>query len=305
MRILLSFALFTLLQFNLYSQSDTLNVVVTETKFGDYFISNHAYVHGSVLRAKYPESRMFDYSESDSSITIFNSKGKVLYTESFPLDGSSDLSFFADTMSFCGVGTLLAYNFEVNPNYGNCTNSIQFWGYNESGEFVPFTGFISVCYDTKPNIKWVKSKLKINTDGNEYDCPGKKEVLLPYMVVQHETGFFGVAIFDYYKIDLNGLKNTKDYTAEKNVRQPILVNDMQVDTLEYDETMLSTLRLNLYSKPNLSSSKKSIHFKERNSITYHYYTQTQSNFWIRVSINGIDGFMLFDDLEKLGFEMRD
>ena len=305
MRILFSFAFITLLQFHLYSQSDTLKVASTVTKFGDFFISNHEFVHGNILSFKYPDSSKFDYPESDSIITIFNSKGKVLFTDSITNEPSNDVSISVDTMSFCGVGTLITYNSDENSGYGNCTNSVQFWGYNQSGEFVPFTGFIPVCADTKPKIQWVKSKLKIHTEGNEYDCPDEKEILFPYVVVQHETGFCEVSIVDYYKLDFNGLKNTKDYAAEKIDKQQILTENMQEKTLEYDETTLSKLRLALYSKPYLSSSKKSIKFKKSNTIKFQYCTQTPSNFWICVTMNGVDGFMLFDDLEKLGFEMCD
>ena len=302
MKTLLSFAFILLLQLNLYSKSDTLKVAITETKFGDYFISNHASVHGTVLSVKYPDSSKFVYSESDSIITIFNSKGKVLFTDSITNEPSNDLSISVDTLSFCGVGTLIAYNSDENSGYGNCTNSVQFWGYNKSGEFVPFTGFIPVCADTKPKIKWVKSRLKIHTEGNEYDCPGEKEILFPYMVVQHETEFCEVTIFDYYKIDFNGLKNTKDYAAEKIPMQPIFTDNQQFKTLEYDESELSSLSLNLYSKPYLSASKKSVNFKESNTIKFQYCTQTPSHFWICVNINGIDGFMFLGDLEKLGFD---
>ena len=298
MKILLGFAFITLLQFNLYSKSDTSKVAITVKKFGDYFISNHEFVHGNILSVKHSGS----YSESDSLVTIFNSKGKVLFTDRITNEPSNDVSISVDTLSFCGVGTLIAYNSNENSGYGNCTNYIQLWGYNKSGEFVPFTGFISVCNGAKPVIKWVRSKLKINTDGNEYDCPGEKEILFPYVVVQHETGFCEVTISDYYKVDLNGLKNTKDYPAEKIDRQQILTENMQEKTLEYDKTTLSKLRLALYSTPNLSAPKKVIKFKERNIIKFQYCTQTPSHFWISVMINGVDGFMLLGNLEKLGFD---
>jgi hypothetical protein len=238
-------------------------------------------------------------------ITLFNSKGKVLFTDSIALDGSGDISISADTMSFCGVGTLFAYNYDNYASYGNCTNSIQFWGFNKSGEFVPFTGFIPVCSSTKPKIKWVTSRLKLNTAGNEYDCPDKKELLLPYMAVQHETKFCDVTIVDYYKIDLDGLKNAKVYTEEKVERQPILADNSQFKTLEFEAKTLSTLSLELYSKPQLSASKKSVVFRNSNRMKFQYCTQTPSNFWICVRINGADGFMLLEDLEKLGFEMCD
>ena len=141
----------TLLQFNAYSKGDTLKVA----KFGDYFISNHEFVHGNILSVGHSGS----YSDSDSLITIFNSKGKILFTDTIKNEPSNDVSISVDTMSFCGVGTLIAYNSNLNSSYGNCTNSIQLWGYNKSGEFVPFTGFISVCDGGNPVIKWVRSKL--------------------------------------------------------------------------------------------------------------------------------------------------
>jgi len=301
MRILLSLAFIALLQLNLYSNSDTSKVATTVTKFGDYFISNQEYVHGTILRVAGKK----DLPKSDSLITLFNSKGKVLFTDSIALDGSGDISISADTMSFCGVGTLIAYNYDNYASYGNCTNSIQFWGFNKSGEFVPFTGFIPVCSGTKPTMKWVKSRLKLNTAGNELDCPDEKEQLLPYMVVQQETKFCDVTIIDYYQIELNGLKNTRDYAPEKVDRQPILAEGSQFKTLEYEAETLSTLSLELYSKPQLSASKKSVIFKNSNRMKFHYCTQTPSNFWICVRINGVDGFMLLEDLEKLGFEMCD
>jgi len=294
MKILLGFAFMTLLQFNAYSKGDTLKVA----KFGDYFISNHEFVHGNILSVGHSGS----YSDSDSLITIFNSKGKILFTDTIKNEPSNDVSISVDTMSFCGVGTLIAYNSNLNSSYGNCTNSIQLWGYNKSGEFVPFTGFISVCDGGNPVIKWVRSKLKMNTDGNEYDCPSEKETLVPYVVVQNETGFCNVTISDYYKVDFNGLKNTKDYSAEKIDKQPILTENRQEKTLEYDATALAKLHFALYSTPNLSSPKKAIKFKESNSLKFQYCTQTPSHFWISVTINGVDGFMLLGSLEKLGFE---
>ena len=142
----------------------------------------------------------------------------------------------------------------------------------------------------------------MNTDGNEYDCPSEKETLVPYVVVQNETGFCNVTISDYYKVDFNGLKNTKDYSAEKIDKQPILTENRQEKTLEYDATALAKLHFALYSTPNLSSPKKAIKFKESNSLKFQYCTQTPSHFWISVTINGVDGFMLLGSLEKLGFE---
>jgi hypothetical protein len=269
----------------------------------NYFISNHDSVHVIILQVKHPDSSKISIPESDSLIAIFNSKGKVLFTDSIARDGSSDGSMMADTLSFCGGGTMLAYNYEDYSNYGNCTNSIQLLGFNKSGEFVPFTGFIPVCNNTKPAFKWVKSKLKINTDGNEYDCPSEKEILFPYVVVQQETDFRDVSTLAYYKIDFNGLKNPKAYAAEKMEKQPIWVDNLQFKTLEYEENLLSKLSLDLYSKPHLSASKKIVRFKKSNLMKFHYCTQTPSHFWICVGINGVDGFMLFRDLEKLGFEM--
>jgi len=298
MKILLSFAFIMLLQFNLNSISDTSKVTITVKKFGDFFISNHESVHGNILSVKHSGS----YSESDSLITIFNSKGKVLFTDRITNEPSNDVSISVDTLSFCGVGTLIAYNSDENSGYGNCTNSMQFWGYNKSGEFVPFTGFMPVCADTKPKIKWVKSKLNLNTDGNEYDCPGEKEILIPYMVVQHETEISTVSILDYYKIDFNGLKNTKNYPAEKIDKQPILIDGVQLETPEYDRPTLSKLRNALYSKPSLSSLKKTINIKENNLIKFQYCTQTPTNFWIYVIINDVDGYIRLGDLTKLGFE---
>ena len=130
-----------LLQLNLYSKSDTSKVAVTVLKFGDYYISNHAFVHGNILSVKHSGS----YSETDSLVTLFDRKGKVLFMDRIANEPTNDVSVSVDTMSFCGVGTLIAYNSNDNSGYGNCTNSIQLWGYNQSGEFVPFTGFIPVC----------------------------------------------------------------------------------------------------------------------------------------------------------------
>jgi hypothetical protein len=298
MKILLCFTFVVLLQFNLYSKSDTSKVAITVMKFGEYFISNHAFVHGNIMSVKHSGS----YSESDSLITIFNSKGKVLFTDRIANEPSNDVSISVDTLSYCRVGTLIAYNSNENSGYGNCTNSIQFWGYNKSGEFVPFTGFISVCNDAKPAIKWVRSKLLINSEGNEYDCPSEKEILIPYMVVQHETEISTVSILDYYKIDFDGLQITKNYPAEKIDKQPILIDDVQFATREYDMTTLSKLRNALYSKPSLSSLKKPIPIKEHNLIKFQSCTKTPSNLWINVTINDVDGFIRLRDLEKLGFE---
>ena len=298
MKILLCFAFVVLLQFNLYSKSDTSKVVLTVTKFGDYFISNHEFVHGNILSVKHSGS----YSESDSLVTIFNSKGNVLFTDKIANEPSNDVSISVDTLSFCKVGTLIAYNSNENSGYGNCTNSIQLWGYNQSGEFVPFTGFISECNGAKPAIKWVRSKLLISTKGNEYDCPSEKEILIPYLVVQHETGMSNISILDYYKIDFDGLKNTKNYPAEKMDKQPIIIDDVQLATREYDRTTLSKLRNALYSKPSLSSLKKPIPIEENNQVKFQSCTKTPSNLWINVKINDVDGFIRLGDLEKLGFE---
>lgn len=301
MKISFCFVLVVLLQFNLYSKSDTSKVAITTMKFGDYFISNHEFVHGNILSVKHYGS----YSEADSLITLFNSKGKVLFTDTIANEPSNDLSISVDTLSFCGLGTLIAFNSNLNSGYGNCTNSIQFWGYNTSGEFVPLTGFIPMCDGAKPAIKWVRSKLLMNTAGNEYDCPSKKEILTPYMVVPHETEISAVSILDYYKINFNGLKNIQNYPAEKMDRQPILIDDVQFATREYDKITLSKLRNSLYSKPSISSLKKPIPIKENNLIKFQSCTKTPSNFWIYVMINDVVGFLRLKDLEKLGFEKRE
>ena len=298
MKILFCFALLMLLQLNLYSKSDTSKVAVTVLKFGDYYISNHAFVHGNILSVKHSGS----YSESDSLVTLFDSKGKVLFMDRIANEPTNDVSVSVDTMSFCGVGTLLAYNSNNNSGYGNCTSSIQLWGYNQSGEFVPFTGFIPVCDGANPTMKWVRSKLLMNTEGNDYDCPGEKEILIPYLVVQHETEIRTVSTLDYYKIDFNGLKNTKNYQAEKLNRQPLLIDGIQSVTQEYDKATLSKLHNGLYSKPSLSSVRKPIPIKEKNLIKFQSCTKTPSNFWINVMINDVDGFIRLGDLEKLGFE---
>jgi len=298
MKILFCFVLVTLLQLNLYSESDTSKVVLTVVKFGDYYISNHAFVHGNILSVKHSGS----YSESDSLVTLFDSKGKVLFMDRIANEPTNDVSVSVDTMSFCGVGTLIAYNSNENSGYGNCTNSIQLWGYNQSGKFVPFTGFIPVCGGAKPAMKWVRSKLLMNTEGNDYDCPGEKEILIPYLVVQHETEIRTVSTLDYYKIDFNGLKNTKNYQAEKLDRQPVLIDGIQSVTREYGKATLSKLRYCLYSKPSLSSLKKPIPIKEKNLIRFQSCTKTPSNLWIHVLINDVDGFIRLGDLEKLGFE---
>jgi len=305
MKIFLAFALVALLQLNLYGESDTSKVTLTVTKFGDFFISNRELVHGTILRANYPESRGMNCSESDSMLTILDSKGRVLFTDRYALDGFSEVTLGADTMSFCGLGTLLACTFETSPNYGNCTTNLQLFGFNKSGELVPFTGLIPLCDGTTPQVRWVKSGRTKNPQGNEYHCPGGEEKLVPYLAVPHETGYCEVSTIDYYQMEPNGVRNTKEYGAAKLERQPILQMERQFDMVEQEEPAEATPALVWYARPDLSAAKKPVNLKKGHPVTLRYTTKTQANRWICVSINGVEGFLLLRELEKLGFEKCD
>lgn len=243
------------------------------------------------------------WNETDISITIKDTKGLVLYKKNYPGDQDGELDISADTISLSGIGIALLVTYSSLPTCGSCGDDMQLFGMNSLGYIVPITGVIRV-YDKISdnsyfNVKWVKSRDDL-TSGipslNHQDCNQCE----PYLELVDITGFCGFNTLAYLLVEKDGISQDVYSRQIESNKIPLKVGDENYYTLkEILDNEDSTIKL--YSKSDTLSQVKIIQLKKGMTIKFFEGLRKDNELWIHLRIAGYEGYIIWNDVWKLGF----
>jgi hypothetical protein len=261
-----------------------------------------------IERAIFKKTDHPDFNETDISITISDSKKNVLYKKSFPNFDDQTLDVSVSSILLDGIGYTLMVHSQVEPGCENCNGDLQMLGLNSLGYLVPFTGIISGCdevysKDSLFTIKWVKSRGDLTSGAptlNYKDC----HECQPYLEILHFYGFCGgFSSLGYIPIEREGIF---EETANREVdsdRIPLQVGTANFYTI--NELLEDNPFVNIYTKSDKLSQMKKMPLKKGMTIKFFEGLKRENDTWIHLRIAGYEGYIIIDDVWKLGFSPCD
>jgi hypothetical protein len=288
------------------SQVDSVKSIITTKIVGQFLITTHDSIEVLVKldKVKYFDKKP-DYDEADVSIRIEDKNGKVYYLRNL----STSHNALRDIKSIdltIGKALILVYN--MFPCLGRGCESFQIFGFNELGYFVPFTGIIDLADGGNAEqvshfkLKWM--------DNHGIEVPSKKNVsFYPnnnqlYIEVPDIFILSEVQTLTYYPIYSSGQWYDKDYKQDNFEKSPIFYNNSNVIVISEKDIEKFRKSKILYTQPNTLSDYKYINFKINTVVKLLDKTEDSESF-VHLVIDGIEGYMTYNDFMNSGFDLAD
>jgi hypothetical protein len=289
-----------------FCQFDTTKNIITTKSYGPFPITTNDSTDVTVKIEKIKFSKTSPFKESDISLTVIDSKDQVLYRKNYPADGDGELHITVKSKYLTGLGYVLLLYYLDLPSYPDEGNTVQVFGLNAFNSFVALTGNIRVSDDCDSqscmgNLKWFfKDSIS--------DKPiSKSKDEIPYIEVRSLSGYMEMETFDYYPIYKNGNYGESGYRA-KNLRKIPIVEPLYYTIKNNNHKIIDNTNVVVYSKPDTMSSNKLILLKIKMVVKFFEIIKVEKNhnteFWVHLRINGYEGYVLWDELEQLGFSPR-
>ncbi|HEY4785046.1 MAG TPA: hypothetical protein VIH57_03310 [Bacteroidales bacterium] len=304
--ILLLLLSLTLIECEIFSQADTVWPVIKHRNIGDFNIGTNKIrkINVTIDRAIFKKSQDHGWNETDVSITIKDTNGSILYKKNYPGNQDGELDISANTISLNGIGIVLLVTYTIYPSCGTCGEDVQIFGFNSLGYLVPYTGVIRVLDkisdDSYFNIKWVKSGDDL-TSGvpalNYTDCIQCK----PYLEFMHFTGSCGFNTLGYVPVEREGILQDQYSHEVVSDKIPLHVGDANYSTINEISEEDGNDVINLYTKTDTLSPVKIMQLKKGMTIKFFEGLRYNNNSWIHLRIAGYEGYIIWDDVWKLGF----
>ncbi len=288
-----------------YSQIFTTNPIITTEIIGKFLITTHDSIEIVVKldKVKYQDSLHQDFPDADVSIRIENSKNDLIYIRNLPSSNNKLLS--AEILDLNGIGNALVLIYDMFPCYGKGCERFQVLGFNDLGYFVPFTGFIDLESGKNPDlISNIKSRW-LNNDYKEVEGKIHKSYFEPdyklYLEMYDYYILWDIKVLTYYPILNDGIFSDVDYKESYfNNEDPIFYNNSNILNVKNIDRVKLYEPKYLYSKPNLESEKR-IFYLNLASVIEIVKEIKSDEFWINLKIDGIEGYIMTNDLYDLGF----
>lgn len=309
MRTLLILAVFTLKLLVANSQVDSVKSVITTKTIGQFLITTHDSVEVIVKvdKVKYLDKQKFSFDEADVSIRIEDKNGKAYYLRN--LSTIENALNGVKSIDLPGVGKALILVYDQFPCYGTGCCSFQIFGFNGLGYFVPFTGIIDLGNCGNPDLV-ANFKLKwMDIHGNEVSASKNTSFDQSYypdgdqLYIEVITDFvlFEVQSLNYFPIYRGGVWYDKGYGQYTFNKDPVFYNNSNIvvmkDTNEdYKEPKA------LYTIPNTLGDYKLVIFKLNTKVKL-IDMKLNSESWIHLEIDGVEGFMTYSDFSMSGFSL--
>lgn len=312
MKKLLFFAVLTLKLFSAYSQTDAVRFLITTKTIGQFLISTHdsTDVVVKVDRVNYPDKKSIDFDDADVSIRIEDKTGKIYFLKN--LSTTQNELKDVSSIDLPGIGQALILVYQMFPCYGNKCCSFQIFGFNGLGYFVPFTGVIDL--GNNGNTKLVSDfRLKwMDLNGNEVSA-SKDAMFDPsfystgqqlYIEVPSDFILFQVKSLNYFPIFPGGVWHENDYDRNMFHKSPVFYNNSNIIVADNLKNEQAINPIKFYTIPNTLSDYKLVNIKSNTTIKL-IDKIVNSEIWIQMELDGMKGYMTFDDFSMTGFEFCD
>jgi hypothetical protein len=310
MRKFLILAVFTLKFLVANSQVDSVKSIITTKTIGQFLITTHDSIEVIVKvdKVKYLGMQIPGLSsdgEADVSIRVENKEKGVYYIRNL----STTDNALRDIKSIdLTIGKALILVYGMYPCLGRGCESFQIFGFNELGYFVPFTGIIDLADGENAEqvshfkLKWM--------DNHGTEVPSKKDVsFYPnnnqlYIEVPDIFILSEVQTLTYYPIYSSGQWYDKDYKQDDFGKSPIFYNNSNIIVINEKDIEKFRKSKILYTQPNTLTDYKYVNFKTNTVVKLLDMTR-DSESWVHLTIDGMEGYMTLNDFENAGFDIAD
>jgi len=306
-KLFLLFWILLMISVNVFSQKDTIWPFIQSRSLGNYGITSKnrtQHVNINVERAIFKKNGQYGWNETDVSMIISNPKGSILYRKNYPGDQEGQLNISVDTIFLNGIGNELLVHYTFYPSCGSCGEDVQVFGFNSLGYLVPFTGVIRVLdkfsNNSYFNIKWVKSRNDLTSPLTSYDSKNCDHCE-SYLECLHFTGDCGFNTLEYFTIQKEGVLQDFSKGEVKSNIIPIKVGDSEYYTIDQVFAEDNNDIVKLYSEPNTAIKAKTMQLKKGMIIRFFEGLESNENSWVHLRITGYEGYILWEDVWKLGF----
>jgi hypothetical protein len=311
MRKFLILAVFALKLLVANSQVDSVKSVITTKTIGQFLITTHDSVEVIVKvdKVKYLDKQKFSFDEADVSIRIEDKNGKAYYLRN--LSTIENALNGIKNIDLPGVGKALILVYDQFPCYGTGCCSFQIFGFNGLGYFVPYTGIIDL--GLSGNAEMVANfKLKwMDIHGNEVSASKNASFEQSYYPADNQlyieviTDFilFEVQSLNYFPIYIGGLWYDKDYGQYTFGKGPVFYNNSNIIVMEDTNEDYKEPKA-LYTIPNTLGDYKLVIFKLNTKVKL-IDLKVDSETWIHLEIDGVEGYMTYSDFSMSGFSLCD
>lgn len=312
MRKFLILTVFTLKLLVANSQVDSVKSIITTKAIGHFLITTHdsVDVFVKVDKVKYFDKKKFDFDGADVSIRIEDNNGKVCFLKN--LSTTHNALNDINSIDLPGIGKALILVYDQFPCYGKMCRSFQIFGFNELGYFVPFTGIIDLGNGGNAELV-CNFKLKwMDIHGNEVSASKNASFDPSYfpaddqLYIEVPTDFilFQVKSLNYFPIYIGGLWYDKAYVQNTFGRSPIFYNNSNIIVIDnMDNERFKEPKI-LYNTPNTLGDYKLVNFKLNTTVKLIDMI-VDSETWIHLEIDGVEGYMTYSDFSMSGFELSD
>lgn len=312
MRKLLILAVFALKLLVANSQVDSVKSTITTKTIGQFLITTHDSIEVIVKvdKVKYFDKQKFNFDEADVSIRIEDKNGKTYYLRNLSTI-ENELNDIR-SIDLPGVGKALILVYDQFPCYGTGCCSFQIFGFNGLGYLVPFTGIIDL--GLSGNAEMVANfKLKwMDIHGNEVSASKNTSFEQSYypagdrLCIEVLTYFilFEVKSLNYFPIYTGGVWYDKAYDKNTFNKGPIFYNNSNIIVIDDMNNERFKEPKILYHIPNTLGDYKLVNFKLNTKVKL-IDMKVNSEAWIHLEIDGVEGYMTYSDFSMSGFSLCD
>jgi hypothetical protein len=147
------------------------------------------------------------------------------------------------------------------------------------------------------NIKWVGSKndlISSSSSSNSKNCAGCK----PYLEYIQSTGNCGFNTLGYSLLQKEGISQDIYFQEVELDKIPLSVGDSNYCTLkEISKDMDDGDFIKIYPRPEILSKPKVLYLKK--GMTIKFFEGVKG--YVHLRIAGLEGYIIWDDIWKLGF----
>lgn len=255
--------------------------------------TGHITVFVRIVHISFPGSSQVAFPESDVSFSIIDSADTVLHTEQFSGTGEDEVSVDFSEYDITSIGRVLIWSTVYYPSAPNTELSFQIVGRNAVGQIVYFTPAITTQHFSIVYLDSLRGAILIDPD---------QPTARPFVQYEDWTGNFRV--FRFLHIEPKGVSDTVDVEDQTAFFEHSPVRIDSAEAREYREGSSDTSStITLFPSPDSDGTQATtIHLRPDSIVRFldATYREKEAIWWLRIIIDGKQGYVSGRDLETLG-----